>query len=159
MTKTPLIVSVWGKQVAAVIWDHEREYAILEFFPGFEHHELDLAPLTMPLEDIKRGDRIYYFPTHRNKTFKGLPGLIADSLPDDYGNQIINEWFASKGLDKVDFNPVDRLCYVGKRGMGALEYEPAQHDPLLDESSAIEISHLTELVKEYGYKESQSYRG
>lgn len=93
-------------------------------------------------------DIIYYFAAHRNKTFKGLPGMIADSLPDDYGNQIIDEWFASRGLSGLEFSPVDRLCYVGKRGMGALEYEPAQHDPSLDESSVIEIVHLTELAKE-----------
>ena len=141
-------MSVWGKQVAAVVWDYDREYAILEFFSEFENAGLDLAPLIMPLEEIKRKDRIYYFPAHRNKTFKGLPGLIADSLPDDYGNQIIDEWFASKGLNGLAFSPVDRLCYVGKRGMGALEYEPAQHDPLLDESSVVEISHLSELAKE-----------
>lgn len=74
--------------------------------------------------------------------------MIADSLPDDYGNQIIDEWFASKGLNGLEFSPVDRLCYVGGRGMGALEYKLAQYDPLLDESSVIEISHLTELAKE-----------
>ena len=148
MTNLPLIVSIWGQQVAAVVWDSEREYAVLEFFPEFGNANLDLAPLMMPLEDIKRGDRTYYFPTHRNKTFKGLAGLLADSLPDDYGNQIIDEWFASKGLSGLEFNPVDRLCYVGKRGMGALVFEPAQNDPRLDESSIIEISHLTELAKE-----------
>ncbi len=148
MTKVPLIVSIWGKEVAAVVWDNEREYAVLEFFSEFENYNLDLAPQIMPLEDIKRGERIFYFPVHRNKTFKGLPGLIADSLPDDYGNQIIDEWFASKGLNGLEFNPIDRLCYVGKRGMGALEYEPTHHDPLLNESSAIEISHLTALAKE-----------
>ncbi len=148
MTNQPLIVSIWGQQVAAVVWDTEREYAVLEFFSEFENANFDLAPLMMPLEDIKRGDRTYYFPSHKNKTFKGLAGLLADSLPDDYGNQIIDEWFASKGLSGLEFSPIDRLSYVGKRGMGALEFEPAQHNPLLDESSIIEISHLTELAKE-----------
>lgn len=148
MTKTPLIVSIRGKQVAAIIWDYDREYAVLEFFPEFENEGLDLAPLMMPLEGIKRGERSYFFPAHRNNTFKGMPGLIADSLPDDYGNQIIDEWFAAKGLSGLEFSPVDRLCYVGKRGMGALEYKPANHDPLLDESSVIEISHLIDLAKD-----------
>lgn len=148
MNDLVLKVSLWNKDVGAVIWDKERDYAVFEFFPEFEMNRLDISPLVMPLEDMKRGDRIYFFPTHRGKTFKGLPGLLADSLPDDYGNQIIDAWFASKGMSGVGFTPIDRLCYVGKRGMGALEYEPAQHDRLLDESSVIEIAHLTDLAKE-----------
>lgn len=148
MTDIVLKVSMWGEDVAAVVWDNDREYAVFEFFPEFAALSLDLAPITMPLEDIRRGERSYSFPTHRNKTFKGLPGLIADSLPDDYGNQIIDEWFASKGLSGTSISPVDRLCYVGRRGMGALEFEPAQNEPLLDESSVIEIAHLTDLAKE-----------
>ena len=148
MTKAPLIISIWGKQVAAVVWNHDREYAVFEFFPEFENYGLDLAPLMMPLKDIKRGDRTYDFPLNRNKTFKGLPGLLADSLPDDYGNHIIDTWFASKGMSGLEFTPIDRLCYVGKRGMGALEFEPAIHNSALDESSIIEISHLTDLTKE-----------
>jgi serine/threonine-protein kinase HipA len=148
MTDVVLKVTLWGHDVAAVVWDRENEYAIFEFLPEFSAIGLDVAPLMMPLEDIRRGDRVYYYPSNRNKTFKGLPGLIADSLPDDYGNQIIDEWFASKGLSGRTFSPVDRLCYVGKRGMGALEFEPAQHSPQLDESSVIEIAHLTDLAKD-----------
>lgn len=148
MTDVVLKVTLWGHDVAAVVWDKENEYAIFEFLPEFFAIDLDVAPLMMPLEDIRRGDRLYYYPSNRNNTFKGLPGLIADSLPDDYGNQIIDEWFASKGLSGGTFSPVDRLCYVGKRGMGALEFEPAQHNPQLDESSVIEIAHLTDLAKE-----------
>lgn len=148
MTKLPVTVSIWGEEVAAIMWDQERDYAILEFFPDFGTKGIDLSPLIMPLEEIMRGERTYYFPINRGKTFKGLPGLVADSLPDDYGNQIIDEWFASKGLSASGFTPVDRLCYVGGRGMGALEYGPAQHDVSLNESSVIEISHLVELAKE-----------
>ena len=148
MTDIVMKVSLWGQDVAAVVWDKENEYAIFEFLPEFSAKGLDVAPLMMPLEDISRGDRTYYYPSNRNKTFKGLPGLIADSLPDDYGNQIIDEWFASKGLSGMTFSPVDRLCYVGKRGMGALEFEPAQNNPQLEESSVIEIAHLTNLAKE-----------
>jgi len=143
-----LKVSLWGKDVAAVTWDNDRGHAVFEFFPEFERVGLNLAPLTMPLEDIKRGDRLYSFPTHRGKTFKGLPGLIADSLPDDYGNQIIDAWFASKGMSGLEYTPIDRLCYVGMRGMGALEYEPTQNDRVLDESTVIEIAHLTDLARE-----------
>src|SRR5690606_31761754 len=89
--------------------------------------------------------------------FKGLPGMVADSLPDDYGNRIIDEWIVSKGLGVDTISPVDRLCYVGKRGMGALEYEPADHEKLLDESSIIDISHLTELARE-ALNERETFR-
>ncbi|MDR3129361.1 MAG: type II toxin-antitoxin system HipA family toxin [Tannerellaceae bacterium] len=149
MTEIILKVSVWGEDVAAVVWDKEREYAVFEFFSEFSAKGLDMAPLIMPLEDIRRGVRTYYFPSHRNnKTFKGLPGLIADSLPDAYGDQILEEYFVGKGLNVSEFSPVDRLCYVGKRGMGALEFEPAQRNLQLDESSIIEIARLTDIAKE-----------
>ena len=136
MTDITLKVSLWGKDVAAVVWDKERECAVFEFFPEFAASGLNVAPLIMPLEDVRRGDRTYYFPAHRNnQTFKGLPGLIADSLPDAYGDQILEEYFASKGLSGREFSPVDRLCYVGRHGMGALEFEPAQNNPQLDKQS------------------------
>jgi serine/threonine-protein kinase HipA len=148
MTDVILKVSLWGKDVAAVVWDNEREYAVFEFFPEFAAANVDISPLIMPLDDIRRGERTYFFPALRNNSFKGLPGLLADSLPDAYGDQILEEYFASRGLNGRAFSPVDRLCYVGRRGMGALEFEPSQNNPLLNESSVIEIAHLTELAKE-----------
>ena len=119
-----LRVGLWGKDVAAISWDADKEYAIIEFFSSFAGNNLDISPLLMPLKDLKRGDNIFFFPTHRGKTFKGLPGLVADSLPDDYGNSVIDEWFAAKQMTRI-VTPLDRLSYIGKRGMGALEYEPA----------------------------------
>jgi len=116
-----LKVTLWGKDVAAVSWNTLREFAEIEFFDSFAKEGLDIAPLTMPLNDILRGEHIFSFPTHRNKTFKGLPGLLADSLPDDYGNAVIDEWFATK-LMTVSVTPLDRLLYIGQRGMGALEF-------------------------------------
>ena len=145
---TILKVNLWGDHVAAVVWDKENEHAVFEYFDSYINKRIDIAPLMMPLEEIERGNRIFSFPGHRGKTFKGLPGLLADSLPDDYGNKIIDEWFASKGRISVDFTPVDRLCYIGKRGMGALEFEPANNDKVLDVSSEVEIAQLTELARE-----------
>lgn len=139
-------VTLWGKEVAALSWDATRECGVIEFFESFVRQGLDAAPLTMPLEDLIRGERIFSFPTLNSKTFKGLPGFIADSLPDDYGNAVIDEWFASHHRD-VQVTPIDRLCYIGKRGMGALEYEPASYDVVLDESSQIEITELAELAE------------
>lgn len=138
-------LTLWGKEVAAVIWNADREVGVIEFFASFVKEELNIAPLLMPLADIQRGERIFSFPVLRAKTFKGLPGLIADSLPDDYGNAVIDEWFASRNLS-VRVTPLDRLCYIGKRGMGALEYEPANYDKALDESTPVKISELVSLA-------------
>ena len=145
---TVLNVTLWGENVAAVVWNKETGAAIVEFYDSFITKHLDIAPLTMPLEDLVRGERIFSFPAHRGKTFKGLPGMLADSLPDDYGNKILDEWFTGKGMSIAEFTPLDRLCYVGKRGMGALEYEPANKDIKLNESSKIEIDQLVELARD-----------
>ena len=140
-------VRLWEKDVAAVSWNANNGYATIEFYESFTKDNWNIAPLIMPLPDLLRGDRVFSFPVHRGKTFKGLPGLLADSLPDDYGNSVIDEWFAAKKM-AVTVTPLDRLCYIGKRGMGALEYEPATEIPGLDKSSRVEIDHLTELAKE-----------
>ena len=140
-------VRLWEKDVAVVGWDVNNGYATIEFFESFVKDGWNIAPLIMPLSDLLRGDRLFSFPIHRGKTFKGLPGLLADSLPDDYGNSVIDEWFAAKQM-AVTVTPLDRLCYIGKRGMGALEYEPATAISGLNESSRVEIDQLTELAKQ-----------
>lgn len=139
---TVLKVTLWGEEVAAIVWDRQSGTAVLEFFDSFTRTGLNIAPLTMPLEDLRRGECIFSFPALSLKTYQGLPGLIADSLPDDYGNSVIDEWFSRRGFS-VLITPVDRLMYIGKRGMGALEYEPVIDEPLLNESSYIEIAELT----------------
>lgn len=145
--ETIVKVSLWGEEVAAIAWDNDREIGILEYYESFAKNGWDIAPLIMPLEDITRGERIFSFPNLKSKTFKGLPGLIADAIPDDYGNSVIDEWFAAKGKS-VDISPLDRLCYIGKRGMGALEFEPANTDALLNSSSQIEMSELVDLAQQ-----------
>jgi len=144
---TALKVSLWGKDVAAVVWDKDKEVAVIEFYESFVNERLDLAPLMMPMDDLWRGNRIFSFPAHKTKTFKGLPGLLADSLPDDYGNGVIDEWFAVKGMT-TSVTPLDRLSYIGKRGMGALEYIPAINSRELNDSSRIEIEEMTGLAKQ-----------
>ncbi len=141
-----LKITLWGKDVGAIVWDNERNTAVLEFFDSFANNRLDIAPLTMPLEDLQRGERIFSFPTLNTKTFQGLPGLIADSLPDDYGNTVIDEWFSSKNIS-AQITPIDRLMYMGKRAMGALEYEPVITEPLLNESTALEIKELATIAE------------
>lgn len=144
---TAIKITLWGEPVAAIAWDPNREISVLEFFDSFPKHGWDIAPLQMPLVDLLRGESIYIFPELKNKTFRGLPGCIADSLPDDYGNSVIDEWFAAKGK-QVDITPLDRLCYIGKRGMGALEFEPANTDEALNQSSQIEIHDLVTLAQD-----------
>lgn len=138
-------ITLWGKEVGVVSWNADRGYAVFEFIDSFIKEDINIAPLWMPMEDLLRGERIFSFPALQGKTFKGLPGLIADSLPDDYGNTVIDEWFSSTGMS-VPINPIDRLCYIGQRGMGALEYEPTHGSASLNESSLIEIAELTKLA-------------
>ena len=145
--ETVINIKLWNENVAAVAWDREKEYATMEFYDSFAKNGWDIAPLQMPVSDILRDERIFSFPANRSKTFNGLPALLADSLPDDYGNSVIDEWFANKNMS-VEISPLDRLCYIGNRGMGALEFEPANTDKLLNESSVLEIKELTALAKE-----------
>jgi serine/threonine-protein kinase HipA len=101
----------------------------------------------MPVGDAQRGKKVFSFPLLNPDTFKGLPGLLSDSLPDKFGNQIIDAWLAQQGKSSNDFNPVDRLCYIGKCGMGALEFEPASNGTV-EKSNPIEIQELVKFAKE-----------
>jgi serine/threonine-protein kinase HipA len=113
-------VRLWGRDIGAVSWIAERGVAIFQYAPEFVTSRIEVAPLTMPLRS-----QPYEFPELAKETFKGLPGLLADSLPDKFGNALIDAWLASQGREADSFNPVERLCYIGTRGMGALEFEPA----------------------------------
>jgi len=133
-------VILWGSVIGAVTWLEDREIGVFQYAPEFVGSGIELAPLTMPL-----GEFPYEFPALARNTFRGLPGLLADSLPDRYGNAIIDAWLASQGRTAASFHPVERLCYVGRRGMGALEFEPATLGPS-DSKSAIEVERLVELA-------------
>ena len=122
---TTAFVKIWGETVGAVAWDVNSGTASFEYDPKFIAQKIDLAPLKMPI--VNGINRIFSFPELRNtKTFKGLPGLLADVLPDDYGNQLINTWLVQNGRPENSMNPVEMLCFIGTRGMGALEFEPSQ---------------------------------
>ena len=113
-------VNLWGRRVGAVSWDKARAVGVFQYDPDFHLGDIEIAPLTMPVRSTP-----YTFPALNRDTFRGLPGLLADALPDRYGNNLINVWLANTGWRREDFSPVDRLCYVGNRGVGALEFEPA----------------------------------
>jgi serine/threonine-protein kinase HipA len=119
---TTAYINLWSERVGAVAWDANTKIASFEYDPKFITNNWEVAPLKMPLNQT---NRIFSFPDLvRNTTFKGLPGLLADVLPDKYGNQLINAWLAQNGRPENSLNPVELLCFIGTRGMGALEFEP-----------------------------------
>ena len=135
-------VRLWGRAIGAVSWDDERGIANFEYEPSFIPSGRRIAPLTMPLSD-----EIYSFPALPRATFAGLPGLLADSLPDRFGNALIDAWLAGQGRSPGDFDSVERLCYIGTRGMGALEYFPAL-GPTHRVPAEIDVAALVELASE-----------
>lgn len=138
-------VKLWGTAVGSLYWERETNTAVFDYEKQFLRTGLDISPIVMPTGDYRGVP--YQFFENRGKCFKGLPGLFADSLPDAFGNQIIDEWFAGRGLSGEEVSPLDRLCYVGKRAMGALEFEPSQNLDGFDESSVLHVQELTELAK------------
>ncbi|MBI9046439.1 MAG: type II toxin-antitoxin system HipA family toxin [Anaerolineaceae bacterium] len=130
-------VNLWGRMIGAVSWLEDRQVSVFQYTPGFVGSNIQLSPLMMPLNEFP-----YEFPTLARNTFRGLPGLLADSLPDKFGNTLIDAWLTSQGRPADSFNPVERLCYIGRRGMGALEFEPA----ILEPSSKIKEVEVSKLV-------------
>ncbi len=116
-------VYLWGTRIGIIHQDTTKAYASFEYDPDFVRSGIEVAPIRMPLDR-----RIYEFPTLTESPFWGLPGLLADSLPDRFGNAVIEQWLLNHGRTMADFSAIDRLCYTGKRGMGALEYVPASTD-------------------------------
>jgi serine/threonine-protein kinase HipA len=133
-------VVLWGSVIGAVTWLEDREIGVFQYAPDFLGSGIQLAPLMMPLNEFP-----YEFPALARNTFKGLPGLVADSLPDKYGSALIDAWLASQGRTAESFHPVERLCYVGSRGMGALEYQPATLGPP-SSKRAVEVERLVDLA-------------
>ena len=113
-------VRVWGKRVGAVAADPRLGAYVFEYDPQWLRQGIELAPLMMP---IRRRETVFTFP-ELPASFHRLPGLLADALPDDFGNALIDAWMADKGITKDEITPLDRLSYMGKRGMGALEFHP-----------------------------------
>jgi serine/threonine-protein kinase HipA len=142
MMNNDVRVVLWDSVIGAVSWLEDREIGVFQYAPDFLRSGIQLAPLMMPL-----GEFPYEFPALARNTFKGLPGLVADSLPDKYGNAIIDAWLASQGRTVASFHPVERLCYVGSRGMGALEFQPATLGPPTSKR-AVEVASLVDLANQ-----------
>jgi serine/threonine-protein kinase HipA len=147
-------VKIWGELVGAVAWDEQYGLATFEYAPQFKKSNVELSPLKMPLQDSKN---IYAFTELRRArnspydTFKCLPGLLADVLPDKYGNQLINQWLAQQGRQQDSMNPVEMLCFIGSRGMGALEFEPSSIKEYKN-TFAIEIESMVDLAQRMLYQ-------
>jgi serine/threonine-protein kinase HipA len=137
---TDASVKLWGREIGAVTWLADREVAVFQYAPEFVGSGIEVAPLVMPLRAAP-----YEFPALPRETFRGLPGLLADSLPDRFGSALIDAWLASQGRSAETFDSVQRLCYIGTRGMGALEFEPALLG-VRSERKQVEIAALVALA-------------
>jgi serine/threonine-protein kinase HipA len=139
---TVAAVDLWGRRIGAVSQVDSGEPAVFEYEPEFSQATIEPSPLQMPV-----ARRRYSFPGLAPASFRGLPGMLADSLPDRFGNALIDAWLARQGRSPESFNAVERLCYIGKRGMGALEFRPALNSPS-EPARDLEISTLVELAAE-----------
>ena len=115
-------VRMWGKRVGALARDERLGYYGFAYDPPWKRLGVELAPLTMPLDDRRN---TFIFPNLPEATYQRLPGMIADALPDDFGNALIDAWMAKEGISRNQITTLDRLAYMGRRGLGALEFKPA----------------------------------
>jgi len=139
---TDATVRLWGRDIGAVSWLDDRAIGVFQYTSDFARSSFELAPLMMPRSEIP-----YEFPGLPREAFKGLPGMLADSLPDKFGNAVIDAWLATQHRSTSSFNPVERLCYIGTRGMGALEFHPAIPKGQR-KSQRVEIDALTKLAND-----------
>lgn len=136
---TDASIVLWGRRIGAVSWDEARALGIFQYDPAFVGAGIEVAPLKMPVREAP-----YEFPALPKETFKGLPGMLADALPDKFGNRLIDAWLAETGRSVDRFSPVDRLCYIGNRGIGALEFEPTVRKAT--RSKKLEVAQLVDLA-------------
>ena len=134
-------VKLWGKTIGAVALEEGSDVASFQYADDFARSGIEVSPLEMPLSN-----RVYTFPVLPRQSFHGLPGLLADSLPDKFGNALIDEWLARQGRLPGSMNAVERLCYTGTRGMGALEYHPATGPSRSRGTTPVDLPYLVDLA-------------
>ncbi len=131
-------VKLYDQLLGTAEWNHDKRCSVFQYNTGIVN-TIEPSPIVMPTEEKT-------FETNRNHiNFHNLPYLLSDSMPDDFGNIMMKEWLRQKGLSIDEINPIDRLTYVGKRGMGALEYIPANHR--VNNTSNVDIGELFEITK------------
>jgi len=142
-------VWMWGQQIGAVAWNEQQQLASFEYTPTFSRKGIEPAPLMMPCSATRN---VFAFPELRPRpnatedAFKGLPGMLADALPDRFGTSLINVWLARQGRPENSLNPVERLCFVGSRGMGALTFKPASQ-AINSEAERVSIANLVDISR------------
>jgi serine/threonine-protein kinase HipA len=136
-------VTLWGSRIAAVSIEEDARYATFQYDPAFIRSGIEIAPLRMALRA-----QPYSFPGLPQDAFSGLPGLLADSLPDRWGTALVNAWLASQGREPSSFDVVQRLCYVGPRGVGALEFQPAHEPRAASDAEDLQVAALVRLASE-----------
>ena len=147
-----LEVVVWDKRVGALAADPRLGCYVFSYDPAWKRTAVELAPLTMPLDDRRR---VFAFPSLPEGTYNRLPAMVADALPDDFGNALIDAWMAERGVAKSEITALDRLAYMGKRGLGALEFRPARG---AHSESAVPLA-MQSLVEEARRLVSGSFHG
>ena len=128
-------VKLWGTTIGALSMQEGESVARFEYAPGFIGAGIEPSPIRMPVSA-----KIYSFP-ELSQTFKGLPGLFADSIPDKFGNKLIDSWLTKQGRDPASFTALERLCYTGNRGMGALEFYPFE-GPAATDNDTLDVENL-----------------
>ena len=136
-------VMLWGVEIAVISWDPQQGGCDFQYLPEFIQYGIEVAPITMPLQAEP-----YRFLALNKETYKGLPGMLADVLPDKFGNALIDQWLIKQKRSKKDFNPVERLCYTGTRAMGALEFKPEIQKTKKLSKQPIEISEMVALAND-----------
>lgn len=146
MSISSISVKLWGKRVCAIAVEPNGQL-ITQFDPQFLKTNLDIAPISLPLEILYQNpNQLLRFNDLSERTYKGLPAFLVDSLPDDFGNALVNQYMASKGILPRDVTVLDRLAYTGTRAMGAFEFEPASKD-ISKNKTALEMSNLVEMAR------------
>jgi len=146
MSVGAISVNLWGQRVCAIAVDASGQLNT-QFDPQFLKNGLDIAPISLPLESLRQNpNQIWRFNDLPERTFRGLPAFLVDALPDDFGNALVNQYMASKGILPKDVTVLDRLAYTGKRAMGAFEFEPASKD-IVKNKSVLEMSNLVEVAR------------
>ena len=139
-------IRLWEELAGAVAWDPDKKFATFEFDRKFLEKDLDLSPLKMPIAEARSATAKFEFRTLPKRTYRGLPGMLADALPDRFGNSIIDVWLARQGRTPASLSSVERLCYTGKRAMGALEFSPIIN-PSIEQSVPVEVGELVEMAQ------------
>ncbi len=140
-------VKIWDNKIGVILWDEMQHLGIFEFDKNFLKLALDISPIIMPLSELEKGKMVFSFPLLNSETFNGLPGLLSDSLPDNFGNQMIHSYLSNRDKKSHDLTQVDKLCYIGKNGIGAIEFEAFEIQNL-EISKKIEPNDILDFVNE-----------